>query len=358
MPGYKRPGKRGGFGLWDNGGMAGLRSPHGNKPHTSVEVIADELTDITPQAEGGYKVMGINGGKVPAVAHGKDPKYVTTQFLPGNEMSKVGGAAAAEKMRKAKRDKELIKAGKKAPPGVKSQVFFKHPEASEDYQYFTHLAKRYYKHRIIELSQINQGPVSAAVCNILQSAAWCLLASRWMNYEASKPENAKNMLDLMTKASSMGEKSRQHELAAWELNAREVKSRPKKVDPTAYMQGFFENDDGTVGEVKANQGWSNGPAITEKAGAVTAYGPAAGLLNRAGQEIRRGRGRPKKITGQPWDNAMEATNSGVKPKCGQSKQNKEPPTILELEEMPDNPLGVDIDDTLARGYDPGKKDIT
>lgn len=349
--------------------MAGLRAPHGNKPHTSVEVVADELTPIEPQLANpnvdgkafvSHKVgaVGATGGRV-ALERVQHPNT----FQKGNPLASMGGKAAQEKAARLRRESELIKSGKKAPKGVKQQVFFKHPDADEDYQYFTHLAKRYYKHRLIELSQINQGPVSAAVCNILQSAAWCLLASRWMNYEASKPANAKQMLELITRASTMGEKARQHELAAWELNAREVKSRPKKIDPSAYMSGFFEKEDGTVGEVKANQGWTNGPAVTEIPGQVTAYLPHAGALNREGQEIRRGRGRPRKDgkpSGPPttYTTAAHAFQSDVKIKAGQTKQSVDVPSILDIEQMPDNPLGVDIDATLAHGYDPGKKDIT
>jgi hypothetical protein len=235
------------------------------------------------------------------------------------------------------------------------QIFYRHPDADPEYHYFAHLARKYYKHRVIELSNINQGVVSASVCNILQSASWCLLASRWLSYSASKPENAKQMLDMMQRASVMGEKSRQHELAAWELNAREVKSRPKKIAATDYMAGFFETDEGDVKVIRP--AYDDATALTSRPTPdVNAFAPNAAELNKAGEAIRRKRGRPPKVPGQPWTFAGDATNTGVKPACGQGRKSKDPPSLIDVENMPANPMGVRIDDCLTHGYDPVKKD--
>jgi hypothetical protein len=71
---------------------------------------------------------------------------------------------------------------------------------------------------------------------IIESAALAMAASRYLQFEGAKTGNA----ELFKQASNLAATARQHELAAWELGAREGKARP-----LASSQSFWNDDEET-----------------------------------------------------------------------------------------------------------------
>jgi hypothetical protein len=82
-------------------------------------------------------------------------------------------------------------------------------------------ANKYRKKRMAELHQLH-GHVSSGAGALLASASLALAASRYL-YEryAQTPEKGGGDLECLKQASSLADKSRAAELAAWEMSARE-----------------------------------------------------------------------------------------------------------------------------------------
>ncbi len=83
--------------------------------------------------------------------------------------------------------------------------------------------RRYAGHRRAELAKAHGGSISAGVGAIVESAALALAASRFAQHLGAESGD----VDLMKRSADLGALARQHELAAWELAAREATARPK-----------------------------------------------------------------------------------------------------------------------------------
>jgi hypothetical protein len=77
------------------------------------------------------------------------------------------------------------------------------------------------------LAQLHGGSVSAGVGAIVESAAQTLAASRFVHLLAAETGDA----ELFKQAATLASTARQHELAAWELAAREAGARPRPALP-------------------------------------------------------------------------------------------------------------------------------
>lgn len=105
-------------------------------------------------------------------------------------------------------------------------------------------ANKYRKTRMKELAQLH-GHVSAGAGALLASASLALAASRFL-YEryAEKPDLGGGELELLKQASTLADKARAAELAAWEMSAREgVLKRRTEMANTGMP--WLQNVDGT-----------------------------------------------------------------------------------------------------------------
>lgn len=93
-----------------------------------------------------------------------------------------------------------------------------------EYRPFARWGRRYGAHRRRELAAVHGGELSAGVGAIVESAALAMAASRFLAHMASQSGDA----DLFQRAARLAESARQHELAAWELAAREAAQRPRQ----------------------------------------------------------------------------------------------------------------------------------
>lgn len=115
---------------------------------------------------------------------------------------------------------------------------------SDEYRPFARWGARYGAHRRRELAQAHGGQISAGVGAIVESAAEAMSASRFLQSLAAQ----KNDPELFKQASQLAATARQHELAAWELAAREAEalSKASPVDShAAVLAAFGRKDSGT-----------------------------------------------------------------------------------------------------------------
>jgi hypothetical protein len=91
------------------------------------------------------------------------------------------------------------------------------------YRAFARWGQRYGAHRRRELALAHGGTLSAGVGAIVESAAQAMAAGRFVQQLAAESGDA----ELFKQAAALASTSRQHELAAWELAAREAKARPR-----------------------------------------------------------------------------------------------------------------------------------
>jgi hypothetical protein len=103
---------------------------------------------------------------------------------------------------------------------------------AEDYRPFARWGARYGAHRRRELAETHGGQISAGVGALVESAALAMASSRYLDHRARQTGDA----ELFRQAARLAETARQHELAAWELAAREAKVRPVS-DPWARWRG-------------------------------------------------------------------------------------------------------------------------
>jgi hypothetical protein len=89
------------------------------------------------------------------------------------------------------------------------------------YKPFGRFGRRYGAHRRTELARAHGGSISAGVGALIESAALALSASRFLHDKASQTGDAL----LFVTAARLATDARQHELAAWELSAREAQAR-------------------------------------------------------------------------------------------------------------------------------------
>lgn len=100
---------------------------------------------------------------------------------------------------------------------------------------FARWGSRYASHRRAELAKAHGGSISAGVGALVESAAMSLSASRFVQSQGAETGDA----DLLKRASDLAAAARQHELAAWELAARECAARPK-TNPLAALRASVE----------------------------------------------------------------------------------------------------------------------
>ncbi len=96
-------------------------------------------------------------------------------------------------------------------------------ETAPEFRPFARWGSRYATHRRAELARAHGGEISAGVGAIVESAALTMAASRFLQWKASQTGDA----ELFKESSQLASTARQHELAAWELAAREAKARPR-----------------------------------------------------------------------------------------------------------------------------------
>ncbi len=103
------------------------------------------------------------------------------------------------------------------------------------YASFLRWGRRYAGHRRDELARAHGGEISAGVGAMVESAGLALAASRFCHAKGSETCDP----DLLKRASALANDARQHELAAWELAAREAKARTDAADESdlPWMKG-------------------------------------------------------------------------------------------------------------------------
>ncbi|RYZ03759.1 MAG: hypothetical protein EOO73_26350 [Myxococcales bacterium] len=94
--------------------------------------------------------------------------------------------------------------------------------ADPRYRPFARWGARYGAHRRRELARAHGGSISAGVGALVESAAHAMAASRFVQSLAAEAGDA----EAFKQAASLACIARQHELAAWELAAREAACRP------------------------------------------------------------------------------------------------------------------------------------
>lgn len=118
---------------------------------------------------------------------------------------------------------------KRVKPGVRGALGI--DRADPRYKAFARWGARYGAHRRRELATAHGGSISAGVGAIVESAAQAMAASRFVQSLAAESGDA----ELFKQAAALASTARQHELAAWELAAREAQARPKR-DPVAAIR--------------------------------------------------------------------------------------------------------------------------
>ncbi len=111
---------------------------------------------------------------------------------------------------------------KRVKPGVRGALGL--DKADPRYKVFARWGARYGAYRRRELAQAHGGRISAGVGAIVESAAQAMAASRFVQALASETGDP----ELFKQAAALASTARQHELAAWELAAREAQAQPKR----------------------------------------------------------------------------------------------------------------------------------
>lgn len=114
---------------------------------------------------------------------------------------------------------------KRVKPGIRGALGL--DKSDPRYRPFARWGARYGAYRRRELAAAHGGTLSAGVGAIVESAALAMAASRFVQSLAAEAGDA----ELFKQASALASTARQHELAAWELAAREAQARPS--DPMA-----------------------------------------------------------------------------------------------------------------------------
>lgn len=151
------------------------------------------------------------------------------EVLPPDELPSVAPAIAVRSDRGANGQftaGNTASRSRRATPGKLGGVDTSSPE----FRPFKHWARRYAGHRRDELAKVHGGDLSAGVGAIIESASLALASSRYCQAKGAET----NDVDLLKRAADLSALARQHELAAWELAAREAAARPKKKGATPW----------------------------------------------------------------------------------------------------------------------------
>lgn len=156
--------------------------------------------------------------------HGRGAGVPRVEVLPADELPAALGSVAVQPERDASgRFVPGNTAGRarKLRPGPAGLVGI--DRCSPDFRPFARWGARYAGHRRRELAAAHGGTISAGVGAIVESAALAMAASRYLDHCARQSGDP----ELFKQAAQLGQTARQHELAAWELAAREAQARPK-----------------------------------------------------------------------------------------------------------------------------------
>jgi hypothetical protein len=170
--------------------------------------------------------MGLRKGGTPG--HTSD-QLLSVEVVYPDELAKPNADAMDVRLEEAKRVGRPFKAGNKAARGRRPMLarlgIKLGPDAHKNKAYQGHLrlAEAYRRRRITEL-RVTHGFVSVAAMSIMATAALQLAMSRYMMELAVEAAD----MDLIKKASSLGNDARQNELAAWELCVREASTKSRQ----------------------------------------------------------------------------------------------------------------------------------
>ena len=160
--------------------------------------------------------------------HGNGAGVPRIEVLPPDELPSATGSIAARAERtpdgRFARGNTVGRQGR-TRPGPRGLVGV--DRTSPDYRPFARWGARYGAHRRRELASAHGGEISAGVGAIVESAALAMAASRYLQHRAGLSNDA----ELFRQASQLASTARQHELAAWELAAREAAARPRPRNP-------------------------------------------------------------------------------------------------------------------------------
>jgi hypothetical protein len=123
---------------------------------------------------------------------------------------------------------------KRVKPGVRGALGI--DKADPRYKAFARWGARYGAHRRRELAQAHGGSISAGVGAIVESAAQAMAASRFVQSLAAESGDA----ELFKQAAALASTARQHELAAWELAARESEVRRVRGAASRFLKPVTE----------------------------------------------------------------------------------------------------------------------
>ena len=152
--------------------------------------------------------------------HGSGKGSPRIEVMPADELPSAIGSNAVETHRGTHGHfgpNNPFGASKRVRPGKLGGVDTSDPR----FRPFRNWARRYAGHRRAELAKAHGGEISAGVGAIVESAALALGDSRFVQMLASETGD----VDLFKRAADLGALARQHELAAWELAAREATAR-------------------------------------------------------------------------------------------------------------------------------------
>ena len=165
--------------------------------------------------------------------HGNGSGVPRVEVLPVDELPSATGSIADRPDRDAGgrfvRGNAAARA-QRTRPGPRGLVGV--DRCSPDFRPFARWGARYGSHRRRELAAAHGGSISAGVGAIVESAALAMAASRYLDHLA-RLAAAVDAPDLFRQAAALGQTARQHELAAWELAAREAAARPRAQTRTA-----------------------------------------------------------------------------------------------------------------------------
>ncbi|HVY32570.1 MAG TPA: hypothetical protein VHB79_38800 [Polyangiaceae bacterium] len=159
--------------------------------------------------------------------HGKGAGTPRVEVLPPDELPAATPALTARPDRDA--SGRFVKGNaagiaKRVKPGVRGALGL--DQSDPRYRVFARWGARYGAHRRRELARAHGGEISAGVGAIVESAAQAMAASRFVQSLAAAAGDA----ELFKQAAALASTARQHELAAWELAARESRARPKRAN--------------------------------------------------------------------------------------------------------------------------------
>lgn len=159
--------------------------------------------------------------------HGAGAGQPRIEVLPPDELPPATPPFAVQQQRLANgrfAAQNTAGTAKRVRPGLRGSLPL--DQTDPRYRAFARWGTRYGAHRRRELAQSHGGYISAGAGTIIESAAQAMAASRYIHSLAA----ASGDPELFRAASVLASTARQHELAAWELAAREANSQPKE-DP-------------------------------------------------------------------------------------------------------------------------------